>query len=332
MKADAKKMKSINKALLRQCFSPDVQMTAHELADKTGLSVVTVNGLLKEMVAENEVLTGIARISTGGRPSARYCYNSMYRCAVIIYGFQKKRSSHVKMVVADWFGRVALEKTAVFEEIREDSFEHLIAPAFQMFSSIQVIAFGLPAEEKDGKIHISDFPMLMGDTFLKHYEATFQVPVLFENDINAAVNGYFHNRAEVVTEGAVAGIYIPQTFSPGCGLVINGSVFTGKLNFAGELGAMPIGVDWQAMNYENEEELTDAVAKVVAGLSCILAPEEIVIYAECLQTGSGQKIKQKAEQLLNYAFEVAVAVSAAFEEDYEQGMIKTALEYLQKEG
>lgn len=235
------------------------------------------------------------------------------------------------MVVADWFGKVILEKAEVFEEIHEDSFGELLACAFLAYPSIQVIAFGLPGEEKDGRIHISDFPMLVGDTFLKYYEAKFHVPVLFENDINAAVNGYCHSRAVGITEGAIVGIYIPQTFNPGCGLIINGNVFTGKLNFAGEIGAMPIGVDWQAVDYGNEEEITDAIAKAVSVICCILAPEEVVIYAEFLRAGSEMKIKKKAEQLLEHTFEVNIEVSFAFEADYEQGMIKTALEYMQKE-
>lgn len=55
MKADTRLMKQLNKSTLRNILSQKRTATKPELAKYSGLSVVTVNALLSEMLYSGEV-------------------------------------------------------------------------------------------------------------------------------------------------------------------------------------------------------------------------------------------------------------------------------------
>ena len=79
MKADTRLMKQLNKSTLRNILSQKRTATKPELAKYSGLSVVTVNALLSEMLYSGEVQESGNAPSGGGRPSMQYRYNYDYR-------------------------------------------------------------------------------------------------------------------------------------------------------------------------------------------------------------------------------------------------------------
>lgn len=61
MGADAKLMKELNKRQLRRILRQCKEATKPELADRTGLSVVTINSLLEDLLKTGEVVqSGLA--------------------------------------------------------------------------------------------------------------------------------------------------------------------------------------------------------------------------------------------------------------------------------
>lgn len=329
-RSDAKRMKEMNKEVIRDCFRTHSAQTARGLSEKSGLSIVTVNALLKEMLETGEVLTGEHLASGGGRPSAVYEYNKRFRCAVIIYGFQEEQTNCFKIAVADLYGNILMEEKHRFAQLEESSFELMLDEVFLKFPSIGVLAFGLPGEEENGVIHISDHPGLVGHTFMERYESRYRVPVIFVNDINAAVKGYCHRQKDVCPQDTVAGIYFPMAYPPGMGLVIDGTVYTGQSNFAGELGCMPVGIQWETLDYSNKESVLNAVGRLVAAICCIVAPKQIILYGEFFRESWMADMKCEVERLLEHKFCVQLEISDTVEKDYECGMICSALEHLEK--
>ena len=329
-RADTKLMKEINKNLIRSEFLEQLEATASELSQKVKLSIVTVNALLKEMIEDKEVFEGGSIPSKGGRPSMVYRYNSLFKCAAIIYGFSKNNQDYINLIVINLLGECIHREVGAFERIIDNSFDEMLDRAFAKYPTIEVISFGLPGAEENGIITINDYPDIIGDTFMKHYEERYSVPVVFVNDINAAANGYYNYHLNNQPEDTVSGIFFPRVYPPGAGTIINGEIYTGTSNFPGEFGNMPIGVDWLELDYKNTEEVSDAIGKVVAITSCILAPKHFVLYGDFWQKDSGKKIKERAEKLLNNKFEVNIVLSNDFERDYELGMIKVALGQLRK--
>lgn len=327
-RANTKMMKEINKNLLRNCFRTEIDLTAGKLSQETGLSVVTINSLIKEMVEHREVLVGQSIPSNGGRPSAVYKYNEMFRCAAIIFGFTRNHRNYIKVLVTNLLGKSIYEHESIYESINDNSFDSVLDELFEKYPTIEVIAFGLPGAEENGIINMNDYIDIIGDTFIKHYRERYNVDVIFVNDINAAVNGYYHNKLDNKNIHTVVGLVFNRVYLPGSGIVIDGEIYTGKSNFAGEIAYMPIGIDWLKINYYNPEEIYDAIAKLIAMMGCVVAPDQFVIYGDFWKEDSAQKIKDKAERILHYYFETNIVVCNDFEEDYELGMIKSALEVL----
>lgn len=329
-RANTKLIKKMNKNLVRNCFKNEIDSTAANLSKKTGLSVVTVNGILKEMVNSKEIFLGKSIPSNGGRPSIVYQYNTMYRCSVIILGFTRKNINYIKVLVTNLLGNCIYSEENKFENINDNSFDKILDTLFKKYPTIEVISFGLPGVEVNDVITINDYPNIVGDTFLKHYKDRYKVPVIFINDINAAVNGYYHNKLDDNYDQTIVGLVFNKIHLPGSGIVINGDIHIGKSNFTGEFAYMPIGIDWLKINYDDIEETSEAIGKVIAIMSCIIAPEHFVIYGDFFKSDSVIKIKEKAEKMLQNQFEINLIISNDFEEDYELGMIKASLEILNK--
>ncbi|WP_042273313.1 ROK family protein [[Clostridium] dakarense] len=327
-RANTKMMKEINKNIIRNCFRTELDSTAAQLSQKTGLSVVTVNALLKEMVETKEVLVGQNIPSNGGRPSTVYKYNDMFRCAAIIFGFTRNDKNYIKILVTNLLGKCIYEEENIFENVNDNSFNDILDILFDKYESIEAIAFGLPGTEENGVITINDYPDIVGDTFLKHYKEKYKVPVIFVNDINAAVNGYYHNKLDNNHTQTVVGLVFNRVHLPGSGIVINGEIHTGKSNFAGEVAYMPIGIDWINLDYYDCEKVCSAIGKLIAMMSCIIAPDYFVVYGDFFNVESEKKIKENANNMLQNHFDANIIVCDGFEEDYKSGMIRASLEIL----
>ncbi len=318
-------MKEVNKNLVRESLKLLRQATKQELSFKIGLSVVTVNSLLADMIKEGEVFEGEMVPSNGGRPSMQYCYNVNYSHGIVVYGHQKENKNCIHLAVVNLAGEIVYREETFMADIVVESFEEMIDRGLQKVSSVSILGFGLPGEEEDGIVTLNDYSSLIGEEFMAYYKSKYNIPVIFVNDINGAVNGYFHYKA-IGGMKNIAGIYFPRLYNPGAGLVLNGEVYTGYKSFAGEIGNLPIGIDWRQLDYTNREVVAESLGKLVAAFSCIIAPEQFVLYGDFFKEGDAISIKEYANNLLRGEFDAYVVVSDSFEEDYEQGMIRFLLE------
>lgn len=321
-------VKLMNQRLVRHTLKSMRQATKQELAAKTGLSVVTINALLMDMIAAGEVQQGEMVPSGGGRPSTLYHYNGDYQHAVILYGYQKDQRNYMKLLVVNLFEESVYEEAEYMERVLESSFEEALDRVFAQFPTIRLIAFGLPGAEKDGIVTINDHPALVGSTFIPHYEARYDVPVIFVNDINGAVNGYYHQHCAERESETVVGIYFPRSYPPGAGIIMNGEVYTGYQNYAGEVGHYPLGFDWLTLDYRDEQQITEAVGQLTAMICTVLAPNRIILYGDFWNEGIDRSVKNYAERLLRDSFSIQVTASNQFEQHFEQGLIQITLHEL----
>lgn len=326
-KSDARIIKELNKKLIRKAFYGSHIQTAAELSQTTGLSVVTTNALLREMMEDNEVLLSAELVTNGGRPAAKYQYNEYYQCTAVIYGYQKNDKDFITMIVTDIFGKCVLRECTTMVNITDRSFENMLDKAFLEFPMIRIIAFGLPGEEADGIILYNDYKGIVGNSFMKHYKERYQVPVIFVNDVNAAVKGYFHKKA--YPDKNVVGIFFPRLYYPGAGIIINGEIYTGLQGFAGEIGFFPNGIKWDELDYQDEDVILDAVSNVIAILSCVAAPDRFVLYGDFFQKGSKDKLEQRINIMLRNQYTAWIDISTELAGDIEYGLICQASRELQ---
>lgn len=331
-KANRTQMKEINKNILRQVLKERRKATKPELSELTELSVVTVNSLISEMVSSGEVAEGDEVPSNGGRPSKQYVYNGNYRKAIIIYGHQHNGQDLFHMLIINSYGECIDHKKEYYANILTDSFDTWIEAAFKAYENICAIVFGLPGAEENGVIYVHDYPGIVGDKFLTYYQGKYGVPVIYENDINATIYG-FYARQNTETVQTVVGLYYPRIYGPGAGVVIKGEIYKGFKNFAGEVGWIPLKPSWNQVNYDNPEEIVLMLSQIVVLYSCVLAPESIVFYGDFLTDGILEMLVLKVQELLKGNFLPCIEFEKDLEKDFESGMIQIALgELKRKEG
>lgn len=324
MKADTRLMKQLNKSTLRSILSQKRRATKPELAKDSGLSVVTVNALLSEMLYSGEVQEGGNVPSDGGRPSMQYHYNYDFRIMAVVFGHQLEGRSCIHTLAVNLEGRKLWERQEYMEEISPESFDTALDEVFASFRNIGLIAFGLPGEAIGSEVTINDFKGLEGCVFLPRIRERYQVPVLFENDINAMTYGYYQSKCGE-DEICVAGIYFPRSFFPGAGLVLNGRIYYGASHFAGEMGAMYVPVPWEKLDYFNEARVLRQLEEVLVSCSCIAAPSRFILYGDFFTADMSRLLEQRVGSRLGGRFSVRVETSENLEEDYETGMISLAL-------
>lgn len=330
MKADTVYMKELNKNNVRRQLRLKGKATKPELAANTGLSVVTINSLLTELEAEGEVYRGESVPSNGGRPSVQYIYNEKFRYAVIIYGHQRRNQNLIQLLVINLYGKCVERKSRYFPTVETDSFDEWLTDVFEKHDNIGLIAFGLPGEEINGVVTINDYHNIIGAEFMRHYREAYQVPILFENDINAAVTGYY-SYGILEDMKNVTGIYFPRIYSPGAGIIINGEIYRGTGHLAGELGKLPIDCEWEMLDYGDKDSTGLAISRLLMTLYCVLAPDCMVLYGDFWTEEIKAEIVRTVRDFLDNTFPVRLIFKESLEEDFEQGMVKLALDALEKQ-
>ena len=322
-------IKKINLNLVRKQMLSRKAATKQQLSKLTGLSLMTVSSILAEMIDNGEVFEGNSIPSNGGRPSAEFCYNGEFNHAVVLLGYQKNNRNFICLRVINMFGDCVYSEKKYYDTILCDSFDEMLDRALKSVTKIAVVGFGLPGEEENGFVTINDYPQLVGTGFMKHCSEKYNVPVLFVNDVNAAILGYYKkNYARHPLSSALAGLYFPRLYYPGMGLIIGGEIYYGKQNFVGEFGHLPIGRKWDHLDYKNKPAIYDAISRLLSIVICTVAPEKLILYGDFLSEEDTAHIKACTESLLHGNFIVNLEIKSDFEADYEYGLSSLALDSL----
>lgn len=329
MGADAKLMKELNKRQLRRILRQCKEATKPELADRTGLSVVTINSLLEDLLKTGEVVQSGLTPSGGGRPSTRYQYRPDYRYAVLLYGHQSEGRNLMHLAVVNLMGECVWRKEEYFDEILVESFEAVLDDVIGRFPEIGLLAFGLPGEVVDDVVTIHDYQALVGPEFMAHYKERYHLPVVFENDINAMTYGAC--REGDVEKATVAGIYLPRIYPPGAGLVIQGKIYYGTSHCAGELAGLPVPVSWDSLDYGRENDVLENLKLLTAVYGFTVAPETLIFYGDFFTEELQEQLRAYSGKLLEGKFHMDLIFAENLERDYEEGMKRLALEALWEE-
>ena len=329
MGADAKLMKELNKRQLRRILRQCKEATKPELADRTGLSVVTINSLLEDLLKTGEVVQSGLAPSGGGRPSTRYQYRPDYRYAVLLYGHQSEGRNLMHLAVVNLMGECVWRKEEYFDEILVERFEAVLDDVIGRFPEIGLLAFGLPGEVVDDVVTIHDYQALVGPEFMAHYKERYHLPVVFENDINAMTYGAC--REGDVEKATVAGIYLPRIYPPGAGLVIQGKIYYGTSHCAGELAGLPVPVSWDSLDYGRENDVLENLKLLTAVYGFTVAPETLIFYGDFFTEELQEQLRAYSGRLLEGKFHMDLIFAENLERDYEEGMKRLALEALWEE-
>lgn len=319
-------VKELNLQLIRKGIIKLSSATKSQIARETQLSSPTVNKLVDELVSKGEIIDTNTDILSGGRSAKLYSFNTDFALSLCLH-FEKTKI---------WYEVVNL----IFETIHKGSIEikdfqhlryidNLLEELLGQFQNIKSIAIGVPAGVKDGKLFfIPDYVNLTGFNLEEYIKDKFNLPVIVENDVNAAILGY-NSHIENFNNENIGSIYLGSN-GPGCGILVNGSLVRGFSGFAGEVGFIKVSdKTFQDLIMENSYSESD-FASIILAICAIINPKKIVLFSYELKVPNIEKILELLKEMMPESAIPEIVEENRWHFYYVEGLKRLAQELFEK--
>ncbi|MDY3619059.1 hypothetical protein [Agathobaculum sp.] len=188
---DITKVKKINIELIKSALKEHPESTKGQIAETTGISVVTCGKILNELQAKGEVLE-VQQINTGcGRPATSYRFNATFELVACLFLWSDRGQLELVSQISDLTGQVTFSEVRALDTLDygtlEDAVRHLLAQD----GRIRAVAVGLPGAVSRGTVTSSYLLALNGVPLEKKLRNAFPaVTVILESAARAAAYGY----------------------------------------------------------------------------------------------------------------------------------------------
>ncbi|RAP74966.1 ROK family transcriptional regulator [Paenibacillus montanisoli] len=326
-----KDMKKVILTNIRTALIASGSATKVELCEKLGISFPTISKFVSQMEKEGELLSGGFDDSSGGRRAQRYAYNPEFKLGVALF-LEKMETQYT---IYNCFGEVK-EKGAV-SGFLQDGVETLTSQIelfIERYPRIGSLAFGVPGSVNGGRIiYIPGYEKFQDFDLKGSMETRFKLPVVVENDMNAAVLGY-HDKLDTRDNPSLIYLYFGQN-GPGAGILVNGNVLRGSTSFSGEISFVPL---YDRHNFQqaitstkgmvtdmHEAQGIDAVSRLVSAFTAILNPSLVIFCRDEINEGILETI---AAQSASYTPKehLPKLTASDWKEDYLEGLKRLGLE------
>ncbi|WP_243299977.1 ROK family transcriptional regulator [Bacillus litorisediminis] len=298
MNATPKRLRKVILSGIRKSLLEFGSATKVELSDKLEISFPTISKFLTQMEKDGEVISVGLDESSGGRRAKRYMYNPEYMLGLAIF----LERTETNYAIFNCVGEVK-EQGKVPSVLVEDGL-HLLTTSIEKlitaYPKISSIAIGVPGSVDNGRIfYIPGYEQFQNFDLKGFYEDYFSIPVVVENDMNAAVLGFHHNR-RIQDNQSLVYLYSGQN-GPGAGFMINGDVVRGSTFFAGEVSFVP---QYNDRNFRqalengtgpkevpiSQDYQIDAISRLVASFTAIINPHTIIFCNDEVEEAIVEKI------------------------------------------
>ncbi|MCR2823006.1 ROK family transcriptional regulator [Lederbergia panacisoli] len=238
-------MKSLNRTIILNKIRTDGPISRAQIAKETKLTPPTVSSLVLELIDKELVIESEQGESVGGRKPTLLVINSE-RFYIIGLDVGAKK---IRAILIDLSGK-AIDKTQtpIPSSISNEDLLTLIKGTISNLTSTheakEVIGIGVgmhgAVDVETGTslfapgLHLRDIPIK------KTLEEEFDVPVKIDNDVRAMAFGEYWFMEEKKDENIVT---VNIGNGVGAGIVLNGRIFHGKYDLAGEIGHMTIDLN-----------------------------------------------------------------------------------------
>jgi predicted NBD/HSP70 family sugar kinase len=233
-------MRNRNKNIILEYIQKSGPVTKAEISTILGLSSTSVATFINELTAETKIIHCGAAKSTGGRKSALYQLNPD-SCLFLGIDLQVDRIIGILM---NFCGETILSTEYRFDNKDEwsvsENLSRLIQTIAQQknipYTKITGIGIGVPGIVNSAEL-IELAPNLGWKNVNLKELLSINVPLLIENEANAALWG---EKSFGAARRAINTVYVSVGMGIGCGLLLNGRLYTGHTSHAGEFGHMTI--------------------------------------------------------------------------------------------
>ena len=238
-----KAIKNYNRRKIINLLSVRRELTRQAISLKTGISIPTVASNIQELIDEGLVEEAGTAESTGGRkavivrylPDARVSFGveiTKEKVRILLSNLDSEIRFESELVMEP-FGRIDEVMNRTSEEI-ERILLSLEIPAERS----PRVGFSLPGTVNRKKMTLELAPnMGMKDITFKPFEDVFRYPIYIENEANSGALAEL-KLGKAAKSGEL--VYVSVGGGIGTGLIINGKLYKGKNQRAGEFGHMTV--------------------------------------------------------------------------------------------
>lgn len=326
-----KDVRNHNLQKIRSALRSMRQATKPQLAEHTGLSVMTVNTLVKILQerGEAELLEDFlpAASEEGGRPARQYRYLADRLLALVMCFYEEAGENRMELGVENLLGDIVFSEKVACHEVTPELLLATIRRYQEKYPQLALVMMGLPGVEVDGAMAVIDYPALKGLRLREQLESAAGLSVYLVNDINAAVSGYGMTLGQAAKDETVVGIYWPRNYPPGAGILLNGELYKGRDGLAGEISCA-----FDRSTCVPKEITVEQVAEKIVSFVRFWNPHRIVLYHEGITTGMEGEIRSLCAVSLPERFMPELIMGRPLREDYRRGVHALAGKFLETWG
>lgn len=286
MKKEINMIREQNLNAVKHYFFTQKSALKSEVAEKTTISIVTMNSLVKQLVEANVLIEGDKIKPNLGRPSNIYHfnYNQTYFLLVsveeITQGNEKKLA--LRANVANLAGEVFFEETRLFATFTIAYFLELIEQFLDQVEEypIKKIGISFPGKVYQKKI-VSSWYNKFNDWELEtRVEEYFKLPTFIQNDAHLVTIGssLLHR---IDRKQTIVGIFYPDRSMPGITLFAQGHLIEGRHHLAGEAKYLPNLINQKVT--ESTSALKQHLVEILEMYNAVIAPDRFIISAEAIK-------------------------------------------------
>lgn len=317
--ADAGNLKQVNTGLLRRVMRDSGAYSKNKLARETGLSFPTVSRIVDELAETGEICALGAAASTGGRCAQQYALDPAFRLFLCLR--LEKRT--LRWFICDLAGnRLAEEQTDCRDGVLQ-TFGTLLTRVRARYPRLAAVSFGLSGTLQQGTVtEMFGYPELRGVSLSAFLKENLELPAVALRDMQAVALG--HVARSTKKPRAVVCVYLGVN-GIGSSLALDGRVWEGTSEFAGELHYLPIenNLAYAETQFAGADMVT-YYAQVIRSYAALVNPDRVVLYDNPLLGGKIDRIRRVCEQTLPRQAVPEIERSDEFEQDYDAGLLALA--------
>ncbi len=272
-------LKDKNIQKIRSCFYQGKYWTKNDLANQCELSLALTTNLLTYLQENKEIIYEGDAASTGGRKSKIYRINPdcLHVLKVILH--IRKGKNYIDCSVVNALDEILVESHKVNEDFTIEELDQIILNVIGQDELIRVIAMSIPGVVYEGVIGDCDMKELSQFDITTHLTMLTNKKIVVENDMNAAALGIHRMKPEMKH---LAMIYQPDDHYAGVGLILNGQIYNGAFNGAGEVRFLPV-LDEETQTRLLKENPRKLLQIQMDTLCSVLNPQIIGWYSEAFE-------------------------------------------------
>ncbi len=291
-----------------------------ELARETGLSIPTVTRLLLELCEQGKVEECLERNSTGGRAACQYALNANYSMYLLIAIEGLEITWHIRNL--NYFN-IDHGSISYLDKGLLATLDELILTTEKKYPNIKTVAIGIAAMIAKGIVKEGIWEELKGINLPVHFANLTSIPVVVDNDMHIVALGQWHC-ANHKPKAAIS-LYFGIGCCFGAGIILEGSVWRGACNYAGEIEFLP-GFGFNPRQELPDEEIIELYCKLICSYAALINPDQVTLYDNHFLKGDISTIRKNCLIYLPTELLPNIEISDEFDKHYETGLFQLALE------